>query len=95
MDHQITTWQPIETAPKGGGAARRDDPAWVDPPHILVWLDGGPRIVYWDYYYAPGGGGYEVNCSGWVDTGGDWPGSVPNDCAPTHWMSLPAPPEAK
>ena len=51
-------WLPIETAPKGGGAPLRTDPAWVEPPKILLLFAGGAQAVcYWDWYYAEGGAG--------------------------------------
>lgn len=86
------TWQPIETAPKGGGADDTRDTAWVEPPRILAWSKSlGPLIVYWDWYYAEGGNGYRLGQSGWVFEHE----ALSDDDAPTFWMPLPAPPEAK
>ena len=88
----MSYWQPIETAPKGGGAERIDDPKWIDPPRILAWSDmRGITIVYWDWYYAPGGNGYEEGRSGWVDWS-DAGASLTEADTPTHWMPLPEPP---
>ena len=86
----LSRWQPISTAPKGGGAERTDDPAWVEPPRILAWSKSrGLMIVYWDWYYAEGGNGYGEQTA-WVNEEGEplWP-----DDAPQVWMPLPSPPE--
>jgi len=61
----MTTWQPIDTAPKDGTA-------------VLIW-DGSDMVV--------------AICEPnllipWRSTYGDTIGE------PTHWMPLPAPPEA-
>ena len=84
-------WQPIETAPQGGGADLVTDPAWVEPPRILLLFPGGVVSVgYWDWYYAEGGNGYEGGTA-WIEP-----------CSgerldrhygpPTHWQPLPEPP---
>ena len=84
------TWQPIETAPKGGfpsnftGERLTTDPEWVEPPRILAIADGELMIVYWDWYYAPGGKGYVPGQSAWV--------GPERNVMPTHWMPLPDPP---
>ncbi len=87
----MNTWQPIEIAPKGGGAERTDDPKWVNPPRLLLaFPDGTIEIGYWDQYYALGGYGYEQGRSAWVTQDGPtWDSN-----APTHWMPLPALPNA-
>lgn len=92
-------WQPIESAPKGGGAERVDDPAWVEPPLILVSCpelrlkQRVQLVVSWDWYYAKGNNGYRSGKSAWVD-----PVSGSPVCSeygePTHWMPLPDPPAA-
>ena len=92
VDRSGPKWQPIETAPKGGGAESVTDPAWVEPPRILLALeDGGMAIAYWDWYYAEGGNGY-TDGRAWIDANS---GEVLSHIAPnpTHWMPLPAPPE--
>jgi hypothetical protein len=60
-------WQPMETAPKGGGAERVDDPKWVEPPKILLLFDEGEISVgYWDWYYAEDGHGYDGGLA-WIE----------------------------
>lgn len=84
-------WQPIETAPKGGGASRVDDPSWIDPPRILLYFPAENQIEvgYWDWYYAPTGHGHE-NCSAWVI--GEYAPAAEALGEPTHWMPLPSAP---
>jgi hypothetical protein len=85
----MTKWQPMETAPKGGGADMVDDPAWVDPPRILLRFGAeGVAIGYWDWYYAEGGTG----CTDGVA----WIGCPCSErladyfsTAPDGWMELP------
>lgn len=48
-------WQPMETAPKGGGAELCSDPNYVEPPIILLCFEGGFSVAYWDWAYAEGG----------------------------------------
>jgi hypothetical protein len=63
----MSEWQPIETAPKGGGAELRTDPKWVDPPEILLlFANGKQSVCYWDWYYAPDGNGYQ-GIDAWVE----------------------------
>ncbi|WP_350029610.1 DUF551 domain-containing protein [Caballeronia sp. ATUFL_M1_KS5A] len=89
----MNEWQPIETAPKGGGAERVDDPNWVQPPLILLYFPSGTYQViacYWDWYYAEGGNGYR-GCSAWVEpTSGEL--AAMNYDEPTHWMPIPSAP---
>lgn len=85
-------WQPIETAPKGGGAELVSDPAWVEPPMVLLLFEKGEQAVcHWDWYYAEGGGGYREGVTAWVE-----PISAElialNYDNPTHWMPLPEAP---
>jgi hypothetical protein len=91
VESGFPSWQPIETAPKGGGAERVTDPAWVDPPKILLAFDGGAvAVCYWDYYYDHGGMGFQETAA-WVCQGSDeLAASYYGDA--THWMPLPAPP---
>ncbi len=86
------TWQPIATAPKGGGADDVRDPKWVEPPTILVCLeDGGMAVVAWDWYYATDGEGC-MDGRAWVEVNsGEVLSSIAPD--PTHWMPLPDPPK--
>lgn len=88
-------WQPIETAPIGGGAELITDPKWVDPPKILLLFEGGEQVVcYWDWYYAIGGVAYREGVSAWVDAvSGENIALYYDD--PTHWMPLPEPPEER
>ncbi len=81
-------WQPIETAPQGGGAERTTDPAYVKPPHILLRFSNGEVSVgYWDWYYAEGGRGCTHGIA-WVEP---ISGEQLRDHLgePTHWMQLP------
>ena len=49
-------WQQIETAPKGGGAELVTDPAYIQPPHVLLLFpDRSVSVGYRDWYYAEGG----------------------------------------
>ena len=86
-------WQPIETAPKGGGAESTSDPNYVQPPRILLYFptEGIIEAGRWDCYYAEGGNGYE-GCSAWCCAEYE-PAALAYD-EPTHWMPLPEPPQA-
>lgn len=60
-------WRPIETAPKGGGAEMVTDPAWVEPPTIMLLFAGGVvSMARWEWYYAEGGRGYTDGVA-WVE----------------------------
>jgi hypothetical protein len=83
-------WQPIETAPRGSGEdgpMDTRDPAYIEPPTLLLWTQDGPRVGYYDWYYHPGyGRGADPHESPWrCAEGGQAYG-------PTHWMPLPAAP---
>lgn len=85
-------WQPIETAPKGGGAELVTHPEWVQPPQILLLFKGGEvSVAYWDWYYAEDGAGYEGGLA-WVEPVSSERLDMYYD-PPTHWMPLPDPPE--
>jgi len=87
-------WEPIETAPKGGGADLVTDPAYVRPPKVLLLFEGGEQVVcHWDWYYAEGGNGYREGVSAWVEPVSGEQVSLHYD-NPTHWMSLAEPPNA-
>ena len=87
----LIQWHPIETAPKGGGAERTDDPLWDEPPKILLCFGcDGMCVAYWDWYYAEGGAGCTTGYA-WIDAiSGE---SLDNHfCVePTHWAELPFP----
>lgn len=86
------SWQSIETAPKGGGADLVTDPAYVEPPRILLRFAGGEVSVgYWDWYYAEGGNGVTHGIA-WVEP---ISGELLRDHygPPTGWMPLPEPPQ--
>ena len=69
-------WQPMETAPRGGGADMVTDPGWVKPPRILLkFKDEVVSVAYWDFYYAEGGAGY-VDGFAWIE---------PCSGEPLHW----------
>jgi hypothetical protein len=89
-------WQPIATAPKGGGADLTTDPACVAPPLILLWFPwrGDKCIARWDWHYAEGGAGYESR----YGIHGAWIEPVSGERVvlhydpPSHWQPLPAAP---
>lgn len=79
-----SNWQPIETAPKGGGAEMVTDQNYIDPPNILLKFDNGKQAVcHYDWYYPKDG------CiSGWVEPiSGDQIALHYGE--PTHWQPLP------
>jgi hypothetical protein len=90
----MSEWQDISTAPKGGGAEMVTDPAWIEPPLILLAFEDGSQVIArWDWYYAKGGCGFSDGCA-WVEP---ISGDVVNlhYGNPTHWMPLPPPPKAQ
>lgn len=90
----MTDWQSIETAPKGGGAEMVTDPAWVDPPRILLrFEDGEISVAYWDWYWAEGGHGFNGQLA-WIEPCSGEQLSL-HYGKPTHWMPLPPPQEPK
>lgn len=85
-------WQPIETAPKGGGAELVTDPAWVEPPKVLLLFKNGEQVVcHWDWYYAESGNGYHKGVSAWVEPTSGEQIELYHD-NPTNWMPLPVGP---
>lgn len=85
----MSEWLSIESAPKGGGAERVDDPAWVEPPEILLrWPDGSRAIGRWDWYYAEGGRAFTDGIAWTSPIGGELL-SEHFGGAPTMWMPLP------
>jgi len=88
-------WQPIKTAPKGGGAEMTTDPAWVDPPRILLLFGGGEVSVgYWDWYYAECGRGFTGGEeTAWIEPISGEKLALNYD-QPVGWMPLPDPPKA-
>lgn len=88
-------WQPIETAPKGGGAEIVTDPLYVNPPLLLLLFGGGEQVVcHWDWYYAEKGNGYRHGVSAWVEPISGEQISFHLD-EPTSWMPLLNPPKEK
>lgn len=84
-----TEWQPIEAAPKGGGAELVTDPNWVQPPKILLRFgDEAISVAYWDWYYAEGGYGH-TNGFAWIEPCSGEPLDLHYNTPPTHWMPLP------
>lgn len=85
----MSEWQPIETAPKGGGAKLVTDPLWTNPPLILIRFgDEGVSVAYWDWYYAEGGTGYRDGFA-WIEP---CSGEFLNrhySTPPTAWMYIP------
>lgn len=94
----MSEWRDISTAPKGGGAEMVTDPAWVEPPRILLLFADEPNrdvvLAYWDWYYAaPDGHGYEDGVLAWVIDRTAETVDKHFDTGPTHWMPLPEPPK--
>lgn len=88
----MSEWQPIDTAPKGGGAEYVTDPEWVDPPQILLLFESKDiSVAHWDWAYAPGG----YHCTDGVAWIEPCSGESLNLYygKPTHWMPLPSPPK--
>jgi hypothetical protein len=86
-------WKTMDSAPKGGGAERVDDPAYVESPRILLRFgEEGVSVAYWDWYYAEGGDGCTDGVA-WMSCPGAERLSDYFSTAPTHWRHLPAPPE--
>lgn len=74
----MTTWQPIETAPKDGSGVL----LFGMPTHTgEVTFSNKVRVTgYWD-----------AIDSSWCSTTADWSGPF---IEATHWQPLPAPPDA-
>lgn len=90
----MSEWQPIETAPKGGGAEYVTDKNWVEPPRILVSFgEEGIAIVYWDWSYDEGGYNNWGQRDAWIVAYTGEPSALHFGSNPTHWMPLPNPPE--
>ena len=88
MEKGMSEWRPIRSAPKGGGADLVTDPAWVEPPKILLRFDNGEISVgYWDWYYAEGGNGYQ-GTEAWIEPISGELLALTYD-NPIEWMPLP------
>ena len=88
-EHQMTEWQPMETAPKGGGAELVTDPNWVQPPRILLRFgDEAVSVAYWDWYYAEGGNGYTDGFA-WIEPCSGEQLNLHYSTPPDGWMPLP------
>jgi hypothetical protein len=84
-------WQPMETAPKGGGADLVTDPNWVNPPRVLLRFgDEAVSVAYWDWYYAEGGGGYRDGFA-WIEPCSGEPLNLHYTTPPDGWIALPLP----
>jgi len=84
----MSDWQPIESAPKGGGAIFTTYPDWIDPPKILLlFANAIVSVGYWDWYYAKGGKGYEGG-EAWVEPVSGERLDMHYD-APVGWLPLP------
>jgi hypothetical protein len=86
----VSAWKPIDTAPKGHFVESVHDPAWVEPPEILLLFERGEvRVGRWDWYYAEGGAGAaESKGHGWTEPTSGEILALHYD-PPTHWMPLP------
>lgn len=81
-------WQPIKTAPKGGGADRVDDPKWVKPPRILLRFgDEAVSVAYWDWSYAEGGDGYRDGFA-WIEPCSAEPLNLHYSTPPDAWAPI-------
>ena len=91
---QAMEWQPIESAPKGGGAEFVTHPDWVEPPKILLKFDHSEIAMgRWDWAYADGGF-YHSDGVAWIDPiSGEQLNLHFNN--PTEWkhIDLPSPPQ--
>ena len=83
----MTTWQPIETAPRDGtvidlwvDGRRETDASWSFSRNAAGEAIADPA---WDGWESPG-----------YRTAGPYPSYIPNQRAATHWMPLSEPPEA-
>lgn len=81
---KVTCWQPIETAEKRAGS----------PETVLLWVPelhgtGGPILAHWAF-----GGGEDQPAFGpaWFYWSYGGFSQLPENCKPTHWMSLPKSP---
>jgi hypothetical protein len=81
-------FQPMGTAPKGGGAELVSDPKWITPPRILLLFENSIISVgHWDWYYAEGGSGYEGG-EAWIEPVSGERLDMYYD-APIGWIALP------
>lgn len=87
-------WREMESAPHGGGAELVTDPAWVEPPEVLLLFEGNKRCVgRWDAYYGPGGAGEsETQGCGWLEALTLEPVTL-HIGPPIKWMPLPGAPK--
>lgn len=84
----VDDWQPMETAPKGGGAERVDDPAYVTPPRILLRFGTeAVSVAYWEAYYAEGGNGCTDGFA-WVEPVSGEPLNICYSTEPNGWMPI-------
>lgn len=87
----VSAWSPMESAPKGSGLEVEfvTDPAHIEAPKILLlFARGGISVGYWDWYYAPGGNGYEGGLA-WIEPVSGERLDMYHD-APVGWQKLPA-----
>ena len=84
-------WQPINTAPRGSGEDgpdRVDHPNYIEPPRLLLIVDGTIQVGSYDWYYHNDYGmGADERETAWVHSG--------DDVEPTHWMDFPPLPTKK
>lgn len=81
-------WQPMSTAPKGGGAERTDDPNWVDPPMILLKFGSlGVSVASWCHSHAEGGY-YCTDGFAWIEPCSGDPLNQHFDAEPDGWLPL-------
>lgn len=86
-------WNPMDSAPKGGGAEFVTDPAYVEPPRILLLFEeGNQSVAHWAWYYAEGGAGYDGGLA-WIEPVSGERLDMHYD-APVGWLPLPEAPKA-
>lgn len=91
---QTGRWLPIASAPRGSGEngpRSVNDPAYVQPPDLLLIHPEGISVGYYDWYYHPG---YGVGASQYEPVWRSRPDGAGLDGV-THWMPLPAAPQTK
>lgn len=85
----MSTWQPIETAPKSTSTPARDGGHHVRGVYLLGFCPDeilSPEacvcVIWWEPHH-------------YGQDRGAWVGDSTLEVRPTHWMHLPAPPIAK
>ncbi|MFV7423986.1 Lar family restriction alleviation protein [Stenotrophomonas geniculata] len=99
---RASQWQPIESAPKDGTACIGFSPG-VGCPILIRWIAPQDFMTTSECErYMDGCADSEVDeAEEWLETPAWWAADfnagdmLAEDCQPTHWQPLPAPPEVK